>query len=57
MVELMGYQVVPCHPSYGKPHSPFYEGDHGNDDLPFLPMGKPLPWRAVSQGNASGNMV
>ena len=38
----MGDQVVLGHSTYGKPYSPFYEGDHGNDDLPFLSVGMPL---------------
>ena len=53
----MGDQVVPSYITHGKPHFPFYEGDHGNNDLPFIPMGEPLAWRAVSQGNAMGNVI
>ena len=53
----MGNQIVPSHVTYGKPHSPFYEGDHGNDDLPFIPVDEPLTRRVVSQGNASGNVI
>ena len=52
----MGDQIVLSHITYGKPHSPFYEGDNGNDDLPFIPVGEPLT-RAVSQGNSPGNVI
>ena len=38
----MGDQIVLSHITHGKPHSPFWEGDHGNDDLPFIPVGKPF---------------
>ena len=53
----MGDQIVPSHITHGKPHSPFYEDDHGNDDLSFIPVGELFPWRVVSQGNTSGNVI
>ena len=53
----MGDQIVPSHITHGKPYSLFYEGDHGNDDLPFIPVGEPLTWRVVSPRNALGNVI
>ena len=53
----MGDQIVPSHITHGKPHSLFYEGDHGNDDLPFIPMGEPLTRRVVLQGNTLENVI
>ena len=53
----MGDQIVPSHITHGKPHSPFYEGDHRNDDLLFLSVSKSLTWRAVLQGNAPRNVI
>ena len=43
----MDDQVVPGHFIHQKPHSPFYEGDHGNNDLPLLSEGMPLTQRAI----------
>ena len=50
-------QVVPSYPTHEKRHSPFYEGNHGNDDLPFLSVGKPLTQSTVPQRNSLGNVV
>ena len=36
----MGDQIVPSHITQGKPYSPFYKGDHENDDLPFYSCGR-----------------
>jgi len=36
---------------------PFYEGNHGNDDLPFVFVGKPLTQRVVTLGNIPGNVI
>ena len=44
---LIGDQVVFDHSTHGKPCFPFYEGDHGNDDLPFLSVGMPFTQRAI----------
>ena len=56
-VDPMGYQEVPSHPPHAQPHPPFYESNHGNDDLTFPSVGKPLTRRAVQQGNTLGNVV
>jgi len=53
----MGDQIVLSYSTHGKPHSPFYEGNHGNNDLPFPSVGKPLTWSTVPQGNSLGNVV
>ena len=50
----MSDHVVPGHSTYGKPHSPFYEGDHENDNLPFLSEGIPFTQRAIPQGDPLG---
>ena len=53
----MSDQIVLSHITHGKIHSLFYESDHGNDDLPFIPMGEPFTQRVVSQGNAPRNVL
>jgi len=53
----MGNQIAPSYSTYGKHHSSFYEGNHGNDDLSFPFVGKPLTWSTVLQGNSLGNVV
>ena len=52
----MGDQVVLSYSTYGKRHSSFYEGNHGNDDLAFPSVGKPLTRSTVLQGNSLGNV-
>ena len=53
----MGNQIVPSYSTHGKHHSPFYEGNHGNDDPPFPSVGKPLTRSTVPQGNSLENVV
>ena len=53
----MSYQIVSSHITHGKTYSSFYEIDHENDDLPFIPVGEPLTRRAVLQGNTPGNVI
>ena len=50
----MGDQVVPGHSTHEKPHSPFYESDHRNNNLLFLFEGMPLTQRAILQGGPLG---
>ena len=53
----MGDQVVPSYSTHEKCHSPFYEGNHGNDDLSFPSVRKPLTRSTVLQVNLLENMV
>ena len=53
----MDDQVVPSYSNHEECHSPFYKGNHGNDDLPFPSMGKPLTQSTVLLGNFLGNVV
>ena len=41
-------EVVPCYPTYGESHSPFYEGYHRDDNLPLLSICHYLFLGAVS---------
>ena len=50
----MGDQVVLGYFTHRKSHSPFYEGDHGNNDLPLPSKGMPLTQRAILQGAPQG---
>ena len=53
----IGDQVVPGHSTHRKPHSPFYEDNHRNDNFPFFSMGVPITQRVVPQGDTLGNVV
>ena len=53
----MGAKVVPRNPTHGNGHSPFYEGNHGNDHHLLLPMGKHLVRDTIPQGNSLRNVV
>ena len=53
----MSYQIVSSHITHGKTYSSFYEIDHENDDLPFIPVGEPLTRRVVLQGNAPRKVI
>ena len=53
----MGNQIVPSYFTHGKHHSPFYEDNHGNDNLPFFSVGKPLTQSTVPQKNSLRNVV
>ena len=40
--QLMDDYVISSYPTHGKCHPPFFEGDHGNDHLLLILMGKHL---------------
>ena len=53
----MGAEVVPCDPTHGNGHSPFYEGNHGDDHSSHLAV-KLLDLRgAMTYHHLWGNLV
>ena len=34
----MGAKIVPCNPTHGDGHPPFYEGNHRDDHLSYFPV-------------------
>ena len=49
--------VVSSHPTHGKRHSFFNEGNHRNDNLPFVSIYNHLVWSTILQGNPLWNVI
>ena len=50
-------QIVSGHPSHRDCHSSFYQSDHRNDYLPFLPVCDYVVWSIILQGYFLWNVV
>ena len=44
-------EIVPCYPTYGKGHSPFYESYHRDYDFSLFSAGYYFFWGIVPQGD------
>ena len=55
--EPMGAKLVPCNPTHGNGHPPFYEGNHRDDHLSYFPVKLHSLCGAVTYHHLRGNVV